>query len=221
MSLLTRRRVLVVAALLAVPACASPPRCPPSSPAPAPSATVVAAGPPSAQPVKQLYRFDFTLGLTDPGKAPVVTEHTLNLQEAMPGELRTGKNVPLTTVPMPPPPGSAAPAATGRPGRPTPPVTAPLPGFGGPPAEASVAPRFAPRQDVGFLLRAVFQPNGEAMLLRADAEMSHVEDGGAIVKLVVRGEAPVVVGKPVLVASSEDPVTHRKLSLSVTATPLR
>jgi len=168
------------------PAVARVPEAPASASARAP------ARPPSEP--RATFRLDFTLTITDPGKPPSTSEYTLNLEEHGTGEIRLGKNVPLST-PAPPPSGA-------------------------PPGAPSVG---VARQDVGFLLRGNFAMSGESLLLHSDFEMSSADEAAVrtIHKVSLRGDALVTPGKPALVSSSEDPSSHRRHQLTVTATRLR
>jgi len=125
---------------------------------------------------RRVYRLDFVVASIDPGKAPVTSTHTLNLEEFSNGEIRMGSNIPIS------------PQA---------------------------------RQDVGLLIRSSFIPVADDLLLDSTFEMSSAEDGPAIRKLAVRGNAVVTPGKPALVASAEDPTSHKRFEVTVTATKLR
>lgn len=89
----------------------------------------------------------------------------------------------------------------------------PLTGHGG---GAGVA-----RQDVGLLIRGTFTPVGDDLLLENSFEMSSVDEGAAVRKIAMRGDAVVTPGKPALVGSAEDPMTHRRMEVTVVATKLR
>ena len=74
--------------------------------APAPADSGAAARPteacasgraPSRRPEdRRLYRIDLVLTSTEVGRAPVTTTHSLHIEEDSPGEIRIGRNVPLT-----------------------------------------------------------------------------------------------------------------------------
>lgn len=115
----------------------------PEGPAPAASAKATAQ---ATQAPRGVYRLDFALSIADPGKPPSTTEYTLNLEENSRGEIRMGKNVPLS----PRPPGSAGAAASGQPA--------------------------VMRQDVGLLIRCSLISSPEGMTLQSDAEMSDMVD---------------------------------------------
>lgn len=140
-----------------------------------------------------MYRLDFTLTMTDPGSAPTSSEYMVSLEEHSPGEIRLGRNVALAAP-------NRAPAASGGPPGP-------------PPATM--------RQDVGFLLRCSFVVVGDALTLHTDAEMSSMDEVAGINKVILKGDALVNPGKATLVSSSEDPITHRRYQLMVSATRLR
>jgi hypothetical protein len=78
-----------------------------------------------------------------------------------------------------------------------------------------------PRQDVGLSFRCSFVPVGEDLLLHDSVEMSSLEEGSAIRKLVASGDTVVSPGKPALVSSLEDPVSHKRFQVMVSATKLR
>ena len=192
----------------------------PESPSPdAPSTTVAVARSPSetvasahAPEARSMLRLDYTLTTTDPGKAPTTAEYMVNVEENHPGEVHLGRNIQLQTRPVGAPP-SAAPAAHG-PG--------PLPSASGRPA---MGMGFAPRMDVGVLLRCTYQMSGDDFVVHTSFEMSDVIDETApvasIAKVTLKGDAPVKAGQSIVVSTSEDPNTHRRYQLAVKATRLR
>ncbi|RYE95137.1 MAG: hypothetical protein EOO75_00065 [Myxococcales bacterium] len=185
------------------------------------SATAAPVKPEVKPEAKPMVKLDYTLTITDPGKPAVTTEYTVNVEENSRGEVRQMRNVPLTTAP--PASASAAPVVAGPRGSAHP---------AGPRGSAHPAPVAsgparpmlpAPRQDVGTLLRASFALAGEAMTVHTDFELSDVDDSAIakIYKVSLKGDALVTPGKPSVVATSEDPGSHRRYQLSVAATKLR
>ena len=79
----------------------------------------------------------------------------------------------------------------------------------------------APRADVGLMLRESFRMVGEDLLVTSNTELSGMEDGGAIRKLVANDQALVPSGKPTLVSSIDDSTSHKHYQVMVTATKLR
>jgi hypothetical protein len=77
------------------------------------------------------------------------------------------------------------------------------------------------RQDVGLLLRAHARPSGDALLLDTTTELSQREADGAIRKLAMRSEVLASPGVEAEAASLEDPVSHRRTTVRVSATRLR
>ncbi len=192
----------------------------PESPMPeAPLATVTVArtapepaASAHAQQARSLLRLDYVLTTTDPGKAPTTAEYMVNVEENGPGEIHLGRNVPLQTRPVGEMPSSGASVARG-PG--------PLPSASGrPPLMPSV-----PRQDVGLMLRCSYQASGDDFIVHSILELSEVVDESApiarIAKVSIKGDAPVKAGQSIVVATSEDPNTHRRYQLAVKATRLR
>ena len=125
---------------------------------------------------RRVYRLDLVVATIDPGKPPVTSTQTLNLEESMPGEIHLGSNIALS------------PQA---------------------------------RQDVGLKIRCSFTPVGDDLLLEHGIEMSSADEASAIRKVAMRGNAVVSPGKSALLASAEDPTTHRRIEVTVTATKLR
>ncbi len=169
-SLVAPASSLLVALACLTTACAPPPQ--------AAASPALAAPPPPRE--RHVYRFEFTVTESEPGKAAVVSNHLVNIEEGGAGELRLGANVPLQTN-------------------------------GG----SVVA-----RQDLGMKLHASYTLQGEDLLVHASLEMSS-NDGGTILRTSMNGDAVVSAGKPMVVASGEDRVTHRRTELKVVATKIR
>jgi hypothetical protein len=125
---------------------------------------------------RHVYRVDFVVAATDPGKPVQTSTYTLNLEEYENGQLRLGSNVQLT-------PQS--------------------------------------RQDVGLKISASLRPRGDDLLLRDEIEMSGLDDPGTIHKITTEGDALLRTGQQTLVASLEDPLSHKRYQVSASATRLR
>lgn len=72
-----------------------------------------------------------------------------------------------------------------------------------------------------MLLRCSFVSADGQLLLKGVAEVSMVDEGGVVRKASLKGDAVVSPGTSAPVASSEDPSTHKRFELAVTATRLR
>ena len=136
---------------------------------------------------RHVYRVDFVVAASDPGKAPTTSAYTLNLEEWDNGELHLGANVPLSAA------------------------TSSMP---------------APRQDVGLKITASLHAIGEDVVMRDTVEMSNTDDTtpqtpATIHKITTRGDAVIRAGQSALVASLEDPLTHKRYQVNATATRLR
>jgi hypothetical protein len=82
-----------------------------------------------------------------------------------------------------------------------------------------------PRQDIGLAFHGSVTPVGEDLLLHNTVELSATEEasagGTSVRKVVASGDAVISPGKPALVNSLEDPTTHRRFQVTVSATKLR
>jgi hypothetical protein len=80
----------------------------------------------------------------------------------------------------------------------------------------------SPRQDVGLKIRANIFPVGDDLVLHGTLEMSTVEDVSTIHKITANGDAVLLKGgPPTLVASLEDPVSHKHYQVTAAATKVR
>jgi hypothetical protein len=78
------------------------------------------------------------------------------------------------------------------------------------------------RQDVGLKIQAHVFSLGDDLLMRDEIEMSGAEDGStAIHKVTTMGGALLKTGQQTLVASLEDPLSHKHYQVSASATRLR
>lgn len=140
------------------------------------SALGCAAGPPPAARAAarpdRVYRLDFVLATTEPGKPPTSSAYAMSVEDQGHAELRVGSNVALS-------PGT--------------------------------------RQDVGLVLRASARSVGDAVLVETTTELSQAEEPGAVRKVALRGDVLAAPGASAPVASLEDPTTHRRTTLTVTA----
>jgi hypothetical protein len=134
-----------------------------------------------------VYRLDYSLTVTEVGKAPTTSAYVLNVEEGQGGDVRAGANIPLQL-------GSASMAS--------------------------------PRQDVGVSIHCQLARAGNDLVLHNSAELSAPDasvDLGprAIRKISANDDAVVTPGKPTLVASIEEQVSHARYEVMVTATKLR
>jgi hypothetical protein len=83
------------------------------------------------------------------------------------------------------------------------------------------APGTTMRADIGLVLRTSFTSVGEELLVDGEVEISAAKDAHTFHKMSAKGSALVAQGKPALVASVEDPVSHKRYQMTVTATRLR
>ena len=79
------------------------------------------------------------------------------------------------------------------------------------------------RQDVGLKIQAHVFSIGDDLLMRDEIEMSGTEDGSttSIHKVTTMGDALLKTGQQTLVASLEDPLSHKHYQVSASATRLR
>ena len=77
------------------------------------------------------------------------------------------------------------------------------------------------RQDVGLKIKASVMPRGDDLLLRDAVELSGVEESQTIHKITTSGDAVLRAGQQALVASLEDPLSHKRYQVSAQATRLR
>jgi hypothetical protein len=78
----------------------------------------------------------------------------------------------------------------------------------------------AARMDVGLKIWCSYRFEGADIVLREQTEMSTAEDPSTIHKVSSTSEAWVVPGTPTLVASMDEPVSHKRYQVMVTATKL-
>ena len=136
-----------------------------------------------------VYRLDYTVTITEPGKAAVTDNYTLNVEDGHGGDVHAGANIPL--------------------------VSSTSPSLGG-----------SPRQDVGITLRCDLTRVGNDLLVQTKTELSAPGErfgGGAVAiqKITSNSDGVVTPGSSALVASVEEPVSHARYDVTVTATKLR
>jgi len=78
----------------------------------------------------------------------------------------------------------------------------------------------SPRMDVGLKLRGSIRPAGDDLVFHGALEMSSREDT-TIQKISADGDAVLTGGRSALVASLEDPLSHRHYQVTAAATKLR
>ena len=94
------------------------------------------------------------------------------------------------------------------------------------PLQSGPSPMASPRQDVGIRLHCQLSRAGGDLLLHSNTELSTLEpraDEGphAIHKITATGDVVVTPGTSALVTSIEEPVSHARYEVTVTATKLR
>jgi hypothetical protein len=78
------------------------------------------------------------------------------------------------------------------------------------------------RVDLGLKIKASVRASQDDMLLSSIMEESALgDDGGTIHKITARSASVVKPGQPILVASVEDPTSHRRHELTATVMVLR
>jgi hypothetical protein len=82
-------------------------------------------------------------------------------------------------------------------------------------------PKTNTRADIGLMLHASFTTMGEDLLVDDDVEITAAKDPQTFRKLSAKGNALVTPGKPALVASVEDPISHKRYQVTLTASKLR
>ncbi|HEY2370826.1 MAG TPA: hypothetical protein VGH87_30745 [Polyangiaceae bacterium] len=78
------------------------------------------------------------------------------------------------------------------------------------------------RQDLGLKIKASLRPmTNDDLLLHDAVELSAVEEAQTIHKITTSGDALLHGGQQTLVASLEDPLSHKRYQVSASATRLR
>ncbi len=148
------------------------------------------ASAPASKP-RHVYRLDYAVSVSEPGKAAVTSGYALNVEEGQSGDVHAGANIPLQTS-----------------------------------SSSSSTTLSAPRQDVGVKIHCQVTRAGNDLVLHNNAELSapDARDGlgpTAIRKISASDDVVVAPGKTALVASIEEPVSHARYEVTVTATKLR
>ncbi len=136
------------------------------------------------KPSHHVYRLDYLVSVTEPGKPDATSTYTMNVEEDHGGDLRAGENLPLA------------------------------------PSKSS------PRQDVGLSIHTQVTRLGNDLLLHNSTELSAPEDAAnqgprGIRKVSANGDAVASPGTPAVVMSVQEPVSHARYEVTVTATKLR
>jgi hypothetical protein len=153
-------------------------------------------GPARVQPV-QPYRLDFSFNEVADGKVLNTRNYSMNLTAGNSDEIKIGTRVPVST-------GSDS----------------TLPG----PAQYQY-------MDIGTSIFSQLREHGDELILVVKGEISNLdvatgEHSGAFLPPVVRqikinGSTLLVVGKPIMIGSVDDPNSKRQFQLEVTVTKLR
>ena len=125
---------------------------------------------------RHVYRLDFVVVASEPGKPAQQSAYTLNLEDYDNGEIHLGSNIQIN------------PQA---------------------------------RQDVGLKIKASVVTRGDDLLLHDAVELSGIEEAQTIHKITTNGDAYLRAGQQALVASLEDPLSHKRYQVSAQATRLR
>jgi hypothetical protein len=154
------------------------------------------ASPPKARPPVQSYRLDFSFNEVLDGKNLNTRHYSMNLTAGESDEIKIGTRVPVAT--------------------------------GGNPS--APAPMQYQYMDVGTQIWAQLREHGDELILVVRGEVSNLdvetEHSGAMLPPVVRqikinGETLLVVGKPIVIGSVDDPNSKKQFQLEVTVTKLR
>ena len=153
-------------------------------------------GPAKVQPV-QPYRLDFSFNEAADGRVLNTRHYSMNLTAGNSDEIKIGTRVPVSS-------GSSS----------------------GPPATAQYQ-----YLDIGTNIWSQLREHGDELILVVKGEISNLdvetgEHSGAFLPPVVRqikinGSTLLVVGKPIMIGSVDDPNSKRQFQLEVTVTKLR
>jgi hypothetical protein len=167
---------------------------------PALAATLVLSGP----------LLGYAAGRRSPLGAPHKAHHVYRLDYAV-SVAEPGKPVQISTYTMSVEDGSSGNVHAG--------ASIPLV------SSSSPSPSVAPRQDVGLALRCHLTRLGDHLLMQTTTEISGPDDGvepgpRAIRKITANDDVIAPLGKPTVVASVQEPVSHSRYEVTVTATKL-
>lgn len=156
----------------------------------------------SARPSKvtpvQPYRLDFSFNEVLEGKIVNVRRYSMNLTAGNSDEIKIGTRVPVAV--------SVTPSNSGS----------PVPSF--------------QYMDIGTNLWSQLREHGDELMLAVRGDVSNLdmdsgERAGASAPVVrqikISGDTLLVVGKPILIGSADDPNSKRQFQLEVTVTKLR
>ena len=153
-------------------------------------------GPAKVQPV-QPYRLDFSFNEVADGKVANTRHYSMNLTAGNSDEIKVGTRVPVSTGSSPSLP----------------------------------APAQYQYLDIGTNIWSQLREHGDELILVVKGEISNLdvqtgEHSGAFLPPVVRqikinGSTLLVVGKPIMIGSVDDPNSKRQFQLEVTVTKLK
>ena len=154
------------------------------------------SGPAKVQPV-QSYRLDFSFNEAADGKVLNTRHYSMNLTAGNSDEIKIGTRVPVSSA------SSSSPSA---------------------PAQYEYL-------EIGTNIWSQLREHGDELILVVKGEISNLdvetgEHSGAMLPPVVRqikinGSTLLVVGKPIMIGSVDDPNSKRQFQLEVTITRLR
>ncbi len=155
------------------------------------------AGPAKVTPL-QSYRLDFSFNEVLDGKTVNVRRYTMNLTGGNSDEIKIGTRVPVAVGLTPSSGGS------------------PTPSF--------------QYLDIGTNLWSQIREHGDELMLVVRGDVSNLDvDSGehagvsapVVRQIKISGDTLLVVGKPILIGSADDPNSKRQFQLEVTASKLR
>jgi hypothetical protein len=160
------------------------------------SSSTEPAKPKPVQPV-QSYRLDFSFNEVADGKILNTRHYSMNMTGGNPNEIKIGTRVPVAT-------GSSS---------------------------STTAPTQYQYLDIGTNIWAQLREHGDEFILVVRGEVSNLdvetgEHSGALLPPVVRqikinGDTLLVVGKPIVIGSVDDPNSKKQFQLEVTVTKLK
>jgi hypothetical protein len=160
------------------------------------SSSTEPAKPKPVQPV-QSYRLDFSFNEVADGKILNTRHYSMNMTGGNPNEIKIGTRVPVAT-------GSSS---------------------------STPAPTQYQYMDIGTNIWAQLREHGDEFILVVRGEVSNLdvetgEHSGAFLPPVVRqikinGDTLLVVGKPIMIGSVDDPNSKKQFQLEVTVTKLK
>jgi hypothetical protein len=147
----------------------------------------------------QAYRLDFSLNELEDGKKVNTRHYSMNLTSGSANEIKIGTRVPVAT-------GSYAPGS----------------------GDVNTQYQY---MDVGTRIQSILRPRGDECELEVSSEISNVDteskqgEGPRIAPVVrqikMEGSTILVLNKPIVIGSVDDPNSKRQFQLEVTVTKLR